>query len=99
MKPAQAASPPSQPARVRPIGEADLARSRAGQELGERDEIGEGALGEPAAPRDEFAAEIADMGDRPAERGQAELEEGEEDLAGGGAPAAIVAPRASRLPP
>ena len=41
---------------------------------------------EPAAPRDELGAEIAEMGDRPAERREAELEEGEEDLAGGGAP-------------
>ena len=61
-------------------GEADLARRRTGQELGERDEIGEGALGQPAAPRDELSAEITEMGDRPAERGEAELEEGEEDV-------------------
>ena len=78
---------PAEPACARQAdGEADLARGRAGQELAKRDQIGERALGKPAAPRDEFAAEIADMGDRPAEGREAELEESEENFAGGAPP-------------
>ena len=71
MKPTHAASPPSQPARVRPIANPTWLERRPGQELAKRDEVGEGGLGEPAAPRHERGAEIAEMGDRPAEGGEA----------------------------
>ena len=81
MKPAQAARPPSRPPRIKPDGEAGLARRRARGELRERDEVDIGALAQPAPALDEFGAKIAEMGDRPAERSQPEPEEDEEDFA------------------
>jgi len=63
-------------------GEARLAGGWAGKKLRQRDQLGESALANPPALRDELGAEIADVGDRPAEGSQAELEEGEEDVAG-----------------
>ena len=63
-----------------PDGEADLAARRPGQELAERDEVGETALVEPLPLCDEFVAEIAEMGDRAAKARQPEAEENSEDF-------------------
>ena len=63
-----------------PDREAGLAAGRTRQKLAERNQIGIGALVEPAAPDDELTAEIAEMRDRPAETGQAELEKDTQDL-------------------
>ncbi len=60
--------------------EADLAGSRARQELAERDEIGIIGLVDPFAPHHQFVPEIAEMGDRPAEGGEAELQENTENF-------------------
>ena len=65
--------------------EAGLARRRAGQELAQRDEVGIGALVEPAPALDELGAEVAEMRDRPAEAGQPQSQEGCEHLGGGAA--------------
>ncbi len=59
---------------------ADLARSRTGQELAQRDEIDISLVVEPAPADDELLAKIPDMGDRPAERAHSELEERQEDF-------------------
>ena len=56
---------------------ADLARSRTGEKLAERDEIGVSRLAEPAPAHHELLAEVAQMRDWAAEGGQAELEKGE----------------------
>ena len=72
----------------------DLAARRAGQELAERDEVGVGALVEPAAPHDELVAEIAEVRDRPAERGEAQAQRGAEDLEQGRVIASSVDSRA-----
>jgi hypothetical protein len=63
-----------------PDGHADLARGRPRQELAQGDEIGIGALVEPAAPDHKLVTEVPEMGHRTAEGGQAQLEEGCEDL-------------------
>lgn len=65
----------------------DLAARGPRQELAQPDEIRIRALGEPAAPRDEFGAEVAEMRDRAAERREAEPQECDEHgpwMAGGG---------------
>src|SRR5690606_38678658 len=56
------------------------AGGRTRQELAERDEIGIGALAQPFATRDQFIAEIAEMGDRTAEGGQTKLQEDAENF-------------------
>ena len=66
--------------------EPDLAARRAGQELAERNEIGEGAFVEPAALDDEGAPEVAQMRDGPAEARQAESEEDAQHFEGGAGP-------------
>ena len=55
-------------------GDADLARSRAGQELAEGDDIGVVPLAQPLAPHHEGLAKIAQMGDRAAKAGESEAE-------------------------
>ena len=62
------------------------------QHLAERDEVGIGAILDPAPARDEGLAEIADMRDRPAERGQPQQEEGNEYPRHGLAPRAAARP-------
>jgi hypothetical protein len=57
-----------------------LAGGRPGQELGQRQQVGECGLGEPGAAFHELAAEIADMRHRAAERGQPLDQEGRENL-------------------
>ena len=59
---------------------AHLARGRTGQKLAERDEIGIAAVVEPAPPRDEFLAKIAEMGDRTAKGGQTQAQEDRQHL-------------------
>jgi hypothetical protein len=61
---------------------ADLAGSRTGQKLAQRDEVGVGGVADPFAPDDEGFPEIAEMGDRASEGGQAERQKGAEDLGG-----------------
>ena len=78
-----------------PDADPHLAGGRPRQHLAERDEIGVGAVFDPAPACDEGLAEVADMGDRPAERGQPQQEKGHEDarrrLAPRAAPAACAA--------
>ena len=56
-----------------------LAGRRAGQELAERDDVGEGVVAKPFPSLDEFGAEVAEMGDRAAETRQAEAQESQKD--------------------
>jgi hypothetical protein len=63
-------------------GHPELARRRPGQDVGERDELREGAVVEPAAAADVLVPEVGDMRDGPAERRQPEPEGDHEDLAG-----------------
>ena len=53
-----------------PDGDRGLAARRTGQELAQRDDVGEDRLVEPAAALDELGPVIAEMRHRPAERGQ-----------------------------
>ena len=50
VNPIQAATPPSIAGPQRPDGDAELAARRPGQHLGERHEVAEGRIVEPAAP-------------------------------------------------
>ena len=72
VKPIQAISPPSSPARMIPSADPDLAAGRPRQELAERDQVGVGRLVDPLAAVDVLLAEVAEVRDRPAERGQPE---------------------------
>ncbi len=63
--------------------EADLAGSRSGQELAERNDIGIAAFAQPFPALDEFAPEVTEMRDRPAERGEAQFGEGGENFGDG----------------
>ena len=62
---------------------AHLAARGAGQELAERQKIGEGALVEPASVQHERVAKVTEMCDRPAEAGQAQFEEDAKNFEGG----------------
>ena len=73
---------PAQRARPhRPQCEAHLARCRARQELAERHQIGIAGFADPAPPRHQLIAKIAQMRDGTAKARQAQLEEGPEHLA------------------
>jgi hypothetical protein len=59
--------------------DADLAAARPRQELAQRDDVAERVFVEPAAPLDEFVAEIAQVRGRTAERGESETQKDEEE--------------------
>jgi hypothetical protein len=58
-----------------PEREGNLAARGAGQELAQGDEVRIGCVVQPAAPLNDFPAEISEMGNRASKRRQAELEE------------------------
>src|ERR1019366_6311284 len=66
-------------------GHADLAGRGTRKELTERDDVCVGRLFKPAPARDEFVAEVAEMGDGAAERDEAEAQERHQDLDPGAA--------------
>src|SRR5690606_15227205 len=62
--------------------DADLAARRPGQELAQGDEIGVGAIVEPATALDELGMKVAQVRRGPAEGDETELQEREQDLEG-----------------
>ena len=80
MNPAQAANPAAPSAPGKTQREADLAAGGSGQELTERDQVGETVFADPMPAHHELAAEIAQMRDGPAERGQAQAQKDLEDV-------------------
>ena len=79
-EPQPARHPAQQPGPQDPEPDPDLRAGRAGQELAERDQVGERRLVDPATPRDVLGPEVADVRDRPAERGQSEPQRDPEHL-------------------
>jgi hypothetical protein len=61
--------------------ESELAARGSGKELAQCEKLGKFSVRDPLPPLDEFAPEIAEMGDRAAEGRQAKLQERREDLA------------------
>jgi hypothetical protein len=62
--------------------DSELTGGRSRQEAGDRDELRERLLVEPASPLDVLRAEVPDVRNGPAERRQAEAKRGADDLSG-----------------